>query len=131
MCAMTVKHTPAELKLHRNSRLLEITFDDGTRFQLPCEYLRVYSPSAEVRGHGPGTWKLELGKENVTISELLPVGRYAVKIVFDDGHDSGLYDWNYLYKLGSKRRDLWALYLERLARAGESRAAPDPFEELE
>jgi len=128
---VSTKHHPTELKLHQKSRLLEIAFDDGARFHLPCEYLRVYSPSAEVRGHGPATAKLQLGKEQVNITDLLPVGRYAVKIVFDDGHDSGLYDWNYLYTLGEKRQLLWALYLEKLARAGERRSAADPFEELQ
>lgn len=128
---MPGKHLPTEFKLHRQSRMLEISFDDGARFRLPCEYLRVYSPSAEVRGHGPGAWKLQLGKEGVDITDLQPVGRYAVKIFFDDGHDTGLYDWNYLYTLGNKRRELWALYLERLERAGEQRTAPDPFEALE
>jgi DUF971 family protein len=128
---MPKKHLPTELKLHRESRLLEITFDDGVRFRLPCEYLRVYSPSAEVRGHAPGAWKLQLGKENVNINDLQQVGRYAVKMVFDDGHNTGLYDWNYLYTLGNKRQELWGLYLERLERAGEKRNGPDPFDALE
>ena len=86
---MPKRHLPTELKLHRESRLLEITFDDSACFRLPCEYLRVYSPSAEVRGHTPGAWKLQLGKENVNITDLQQVGRYAVKIVFDDGHNTG------------------------------------------
>lgn len=128
---MPERHLPTELKLHRESRLLEIIFDDGARFHLPCEYLRVYSPSAEVRGHTPGAWKLQLGKENVNITDLQPVGRYAVKIFFDDGHDTGLYDWNYLYTLGNKRQELWALHLEYLEKAGEKRNGPDPFDVLE
>lgn len=128
---MTKKYTPTEIKLHQQSRILEIAFDDGARFQLPCEYLRVYSPSAEVRGHTPGAWKLQSGKEKVNITDIQPVGQYAIKIVYDDGHDTGLYDWKYLYKLGENADELWALQLERLANAGESRNGPDPFEALE
>jgi DUF971 family protein len=127
---MKTKHLPTELTLHRQSRVLEVAFDDGVRFRLPCEYLRVYSPSAEVRGHAPGTWKLEVGKEGVNITDLQQVGSYAVKIVFDDGHRTGLYDWGYLYKLGQNTEELWGLYLERLEKAGKKRNGPDPFEDL-
>ena len=124
---MSTKPRPTELRLHQKSRVLEIGFEDGARFLLPYEYLRVYSPSAEVRGHTPGTWKLQLGKENVGITDIKPVGSYAVKIFFDDGHHTGLYDWGYLHNLGRKRTQLWELYLERLAQAGEKREGPDPF----
>jgi len=127
---MSQKHRPTEIKLHQKSRVLEISFDDGARFQLPCEYLRVFSPSAEVRGHTADAWKLETGKEMVNIDDLEQVGGYAVKIYFDDGHKTGLYDWNYLYNMGESSAELWALYLERLKRAGERRRGPDPFESL-
>lgn len=112
---------PSEIKLHQQSRLLEITFEDGTCYQLPYEYLRVYSPSAEVAGHGPGQEVLQAGKKDVGIKELVPVGSYAVQINFDDGHDTGLYTWEHLYKLGKNRAVLWQDYLDRLAAAGESR----------
>jgi DUF971 family protein len=119
---------PTEINLRQRSRVLEIEFDDGAHFRLPCEYLRVYSPSAEVRGHTPDQAKLQVGKEAVNISDLQQVGTYAVKIVFDDGHRSGLYDWRYLYKLGRAWQPLWLDYLDRLKDAGRSRTAPDPFE---
>ena len=112
---------PTEIKLHHQSRLLEIAFDDGACFQLPYEFLRVYSPSAEVRGHGPGQETLQVGKKNVGVLEVLPVGSYAMKIVYDDGHDSGLYTWEYLHELGQHQADLWQNYLERLTAAGGSR----------
>jgi DUF971 family protein len=127
---MTRRHLPTEIKLHQKSRVLEVAFDDGARFRLPCEYLRVYSPSAEVRGHGPGTWKLQVGKEGVNITDIQQVGGYAVKLFFDDGHKTGLYDWGYLYTLGRKREELWELYLERLRQAGTKRLGPDPFASL-
>ncbi|MDO6459281.1 DUF971 domain-containing protein [Granulosicoccaceae sp. 1_MG-2023] len=114
---------PTDICLHRQSRLLELTFDDGFRCQLPCEYLRVYSPSAEVRGHGPGQEVLQTGKEDVAIDDIKPVGNYAVKLVFDDGHDSGLYDWDYLYSLGQNQQANWENYLQRLAAAGVERKA--------
>jgi DUF971 family protein len=104
---------PIEIKLRRAARLLEVTFEDGTRFELPFEYLRVYSPSAEVKGHGPGQETLVLGKESVGIRAIEPVGQYAVKLVFDDGHDTGLYTWKYLYELGRDHREKWAHYLAR------------------
>ena len=122
---------PTEIKLHRKSRVLEIAYDDGARFQLPCEYLRVFSPSAEVRGHAPGEAKLQVGKENVSITDLQPVSNYALKLFFDDGHRSGLYDWQYLYKLGRGWQPLWYDYLKRLQDVGYARQAPDPFDELQ
>jgi DUF971 family protein len=112
---------PTDIKLHRKSRLLEIVFDDGSRFELPCEYLRVYSPSAEVRGHGPGQDVLQVGKEDVTIAEIRPVGHYAIAPVFSDGHDSGIYTWELLYNLGIHQAELWSEYLRRLEQAGYRR----------
>lgn len=112
---------PTEIKLHQQSRMLEIAFDDGASYQLPCELLRVYSPSADVSGHGPGQESLQVGKKNVGITELVPVGSYAVQINFDDGHDTGLYTWEYLYKLGKNQSALWQQYLDRMAAAGASR----------
>ncbi|HXW10087.1 MAG TPA: DUF971 domain-containing protein [Steroidobacteraceae bacterium] len=109
---------PLEIKLRRQSRLLEIAFDDGRRFELPFEYLRVYSPSAEVKGHGPGQETLQLGKHDVQINSIDPVGHYAVRLVFDDGHDSGLYAWGYLYELGATHAEKWEHYLERVAKLG-------------
>jgi DUF971 family protein len=121
---------PTEIQLHQRSRILEIAYDDGARFRLPCEYLRVYSPSAEVRGHSPDSAVLQVGKEQVNIADLQQVGNYAVKIIFDDGHRSGLYDWQYLYKLGRAWQPLWLDYLERLKAVGQTRTGPDPFAEL-
>ncbi|MGE5027567.1 MAG: gamma-butyrobetaine hydroxylase-like domain-containing protein [Betaproteobacteria bacterium] len=112
---------PTEIKLHQKSRLLEIAFSDGKRFELPCEFLRVYSPSAEVRGHGPGQEVLQVGKMNVEITDIQPVGSYAVQLVFSDGHDSGLYSWDYLYDLGVNQESLWQQYLARLKEAGAKR----------
>ena len=114
---------PTEIKLHQVSKVLEIHFDDGQSFNLPCEYLRVFSPSAEVRGHGPGQETLQIGKENVNITAIEPVGHYAVKLVFDDGHDSGIYSWQYLYELGTEHEQNWRDYLERLQKAGLKRQA--------
>ncbi len=110
-----------EMKLHQQSRSLEVHFSDGAHFDLPCEYLRVYSPSAEVRGHFGVGAKLVTGKQQVNISAIKPVGQYAVKIVFDDGHDSGLFDWDYLYKLGKQYGVLWTQYLDRCREAGVAR----------
>jgi len=110
-------HHPSSITLHQQSRNLEISFSDGARFELPCEYLRVYSPSAEVRGHAGNMLKLVTGKQQVNIKDMLPIGQYAIKIVFDDGHKSGLYDWDYLYKLGQNHAELWADYLARCAKA--------------
>ena len=114
---------PTEIKLHQASRLLEVAFEDGACFQLPCEYLRVFSPSAEVRGHGPGSGVLVTGKENVNITAIEPVGNYAVRLVFDDGHSTGLYSWNILYDLGRDRESQWQDYLRRLAEVGYQRQA--------
>ncbi len=113
--------TPTDITLHKKSRLLEISFSDGAHFKLPCEYLRVYSPSAEVRGHGPGQETLQTGKRNVEISELAAVGNYAIQPFFSDGHDTGIYSWDLLYQLGAEYDALWADYLERLEAAGENR----------
>lgn len=113
--------TPTEITLHQQSKVLEIAFDDGARFKLPFEFLRVYSPSAEVRGHGPGQETLQIGKRNVLLTDVEPAGSYAVKLIFDDGHDSGLYSWKYLYELGRDRDANWTTYLGRLASAGKSR----------
>jgi len=113
--------SPTEIKLHQKSRLLEIAFEDGKRFTLPFEFLRVYSPSAEVRGHGPGQEVLQIGKKDVEITQVEPVGSYAVQLVFSDGHDSGLYAWNFLYNLGENQDSMWAHYLERMQEAGASR----------
>lgn len=112
---------PTEIKLHQSSRMLEVAFEDGARFQLPCEYLRVFSPSAEVRGHGPGPGVLVTGKEAVNISAIEPVGNYAVKLVFDDGHATGLYSWTVLHDLGLNQDSNWQDYLRRLAEVGYQR----------
>lgn len=114
---------PTEIKLHQTSRVLEVAFEDGAHFRLPCEYLRVFSPSAEVRGHGPGTSTLVTGKEQVNITAIEPVGHYAVKLVFDDGHATGLYSWNILHDLGVNQESNWQDYLRRLTEAGHPRRA--------
>lgn len=105
---------PTEIKLRSRSRVLEVSFADGQRFELPFEYLRVHSPSAEVKGHGPGQEVLVLGKQAVGLKAVEPVGQYAVKLVFDDGHDTGLFTWKYLYELGRDREPKWALYQQRV-----------------
>ena len=115
------KVTPTEIQLHQKSRVLEIAFDDGSRYELTCEYLRVHSPSAEVAGHGPGQEVLQIGKEDVNITAIEPVGNYAIQLVFDDNHSSGLYSWEYLYKLGAEREKKWQEYLDRLEAAGHKR----------
>ena len=112
---------PTDIRLHQKSRLLEISFDDNTTCMLSCEFLRVYSPSAEVRGHGPGQETLQVGKEDVNITAISPVGNYAVKLTFSDGHDTGLYSWDYLYELGSHYEALWREYIGRLEMAGVKR----------
>ncbi len=117
------KVRPTDIKLHQKSRVLEVAFDDGSRFSLPCEYLRVYSPSAEVRGHGPGQEVLQVGKENVNIANIEPVGTYAVCLHFDDGHSTGIYSWDWLHHLGTEQERLWKEYLDRLAKAGVTRKA--------
>ena len=116
---------PTEIKLHQQSRVLEIAFDDGAHYQLSCEFLRVYSPSAEVRGHGIGNEVLQFGKEQVNITAIEPVGNYAVKLVFDDGHDSGLYSWEYLHKIGANQQQMWQQYLDKLEQAGHTRQTAD------
>ena len=112
---------PTGITLHQKSRVMEIAFSDGRSFRLPYEFLRVYSPSAEVRGHGPGQEVLQVGKRNVEIRSLEPVGSYAVQPQFSDGHDTGIYSWDYLYELGENQGALWNEYLKRLAAAGASR----------
>jgi DUF971 family protein len=105
---------PTDIKLHQLSRVLEVSFDNGEIFNLPCEYLRVYTPSAEALGHAPGQEILQTGKENVNISAIRPVGNYGIEPTFSDGHNSGIYSWDMLYKLGSEYQTLWANYLEAL-----------------
>jgi DUF971 family protein len=114
---------PTEIRLRRQSRQLQIAYADGQRFELPFEFLRVHSPSAEVKGHGPGQEVLVVGKQQVDIRAIEPVGQYAVRLIFDDGHDSGLYSWKYLYELGTERDALWQRYLERCAQAAAEGAA--------
>lgn len=114
---------PTEITLHQASKVLEVTFADGKTFKLPCEFLRVYSPSAEVRGHGPGQETLQTGKKDVGILGVEPVGQYAVQFKFSDGHDTGIYSWDLLYDYGLKQDAMWRDYLERLAKAGASRDA--------
>ena len=117
---------PTDIKLHQKSRILEVAFEDGNAFRFSCEYLRVYSPSAEVRGHGPGQEVLQIGKEQVHITNIEPVGNYAVRLQFDDGHATGLYSWEWLYHLGINRERLWREYLEKLEQAGCQRQDPPP-----
>lgn len=118
--------TPESLTLHGASRVLEIGFSNGAQFRIPFELMRVYSPSAEVQGHGPGQEVLQTGKRQVTVVDIEPVGNYAVKPTFSDGHDSGLFTWEYLYFLGSQEKELWADYERRLQAAGADRDAPMP-----
>lgn len=115
---------PTEVTVHQHSRALEIAFDDGARFRIPFELMRVYSPSAEVQGHGPGQEVLQTGKREVTVNGIEPMGNYAIRPTFSDGHDSGLFTWSYLYKLGREQDALWASYLRRLEEAGADRDAP-------
>lgn len=112
---------PTEIKLHQKSRMLEIAFADGKVFQLSCEFLRVYSPSAEVRGHGPGQEVLQAGKKSVDITKIEPVGSYAVQLTFSDGHDTGIYSWDLLYDYGMRQQEMWQHYLKRMEDAGASR----------
>ena len=116
--------TPTALTVHGQSRVLEIAFSDGAAFRIPFELMRIYSPSAEVQGHGPGEEILQTGKREVEIVQLEPVGNYAIKPVFSDGHESGLYSWDYLYHLGTDDKQLWADYAARLSAAGVDRDAP-------
>ena len=113
--------TPTEIRYDRASRVLRVAFDDGASFALPAEYLRVESPSAEVQGHGPGQRMYVRGKQNVAIAEVEPVGHYAVRLVFDDGHDSGIFSWDWLYELGSRQTEKWDAYLAALAARGLAR----------
>jgi len=117
---------PTEITVHSASRVLEIAFNDGKRFRFPFEFLRVFSPSAEVRGHGPGQERLQVGKRDVTIQSVDTVGHYAVQPIFSDGHDTGLYSWDYLYELGIHQDAMWQDYLQRLAAAGASRESAEP-----
>ncbi|HAZ60661.1 MAG TPA: 1-(5-phosphoribosyl)-5-((5-phosphoribosylamino)methylideneamino)imidazole-4-carboxamide isomerase [Gammaproteobacteria bacterium] len=117
---------PSAITLHQKSRLLEVVFGPDERYELSCEFLRVHSPSAEVRGHGPGQGELPLGKEHVNILTIEPVGQYAVRLVFDDGHDTGLYTWAYLQRLGRDRDRLWQTYLDARAAAGAARPGLPP-----
>ncbi len=115
---------PTEINLHQKSRVLEIAFDDGKTFSLPCEYLRVFSPSAEVQGHGPGQGVLQIGKQDVNIERIEQVGSYAIQLYFDDNHDTGIYAWTTLYDLGINYDKYWADYLQRLEEAGHMRPEP-------
>jgi len=119
-------HVPVSLTVHQQSRALEIAFDDGAAFRIPFELMRVYSPSAEVQGHGPGQETLQTGKRDVVVTAIEPVGHYAVKPTFSDGHDTGLFTWDYLYRLGTHQDELMVQYLERLALAGLDRDADMP-----
>lgn len=112
---------PTDIRLHRKSRLVELCYDGGERYELPCEYLRVFTPSAEARGHGPGQEVLQTGKRDVEIERIEPVGTYALRFVFSDGHDSGLYSWDLLHNLAVHRDALWADYLDQLEAHGLSR----------
>ncbi len=116
---------PVNINLHQKSRVLEIEYEDGTKHQLPCEYLRVYSPSAEVTGHGPGQEILQLNKEEVNIEGIESQGNYALKFIFDDKHDTGIYTWEYLYELGNNYEEKWQDYLNRLKKAGHERRKID------
>jgi DUF971 family protein len=116
--------TPTAITVHAQSRLFEIRFSDGAAFSIPFELMRVYSPSAEVQGHGPGQEVLQTGKREIAIVELEPIGNYAVKPVFSDGHESGIFSWDYLYHLGKQHEQLWQDYLQRLQQAGADRDSP-------
>ena len=121
---------PTEIKLHQKSRVLEIEFADGKTFMLPCEFLRVHSPSAEVRGHGPGQEVLQMGKRTIEITAIEPVGTYAIQPRFSDGHNTGIYSWEVLYDYGLRQEEMWQHYLKRLEEAGASREpGPAPFEQ--
>lgn len=123
--------SPTEIKLHQQSRLLEISFADGKTFQMSCEFLRIHSPSAEVRGHGPGQEVLQIGKKEVTITDIEPVGNYAINLFFSDGHNTGIYSWSSLYDYGLHQDEMWQRYLQRMEEAGASReqvAGSIPFD---
>ncbi len=117
---MTDAHKPVEINLHQKSRVLEISYSDGERFELSYEFLRVLSPSAEVQGHGPGQGTLQVGKQDVIITHIEPVGHYAIQPTFDDGHDTGIYSWETLYDMGKNRDRYWKEYLEKLEKAGHT-----------
>ncbi len=116
---------PTEINLHQASHVLEIAFDDGERFNMSTEYLRVYSPSAEVQGHGPGQEVLQIGKQDVNITKIEQVGNYAIQLFFDDNHDTGIYSWDTLYNLGKNMEENWKNYLEKLKEAGHERPEPN------
>jgi DUF971 family protein len=118
--------TPQDITVHGASRVLEVSFSDGASFRIPFELMRVFSPSAEVQGHGPGQEVLQTGKREVTLTELAPIGNYAVQPTFSDGHDTGIFSWEYLYFLGAQQDQLWADYERRLGEAGVTRDAPMP-----
>jgi DUF971 family protein len=118
--------SPTAVTVHQRSRMLEVAFDDGATFRIPFELMRVYSPSAEVQGHGPGQEVLQTGKRDVTVVAVEPVGHYALQPRFSDGHDTGIFSWDYLYHLGSQHDDLWRRYEQRLAEAGATRDTPMP-----
>ena len=113
---------PTSINLHKHSRVLEIAYDDGSHFEFTCEFLRVHSPSADVRGHGPGQGTLQTGKEKVSITGIEPVGNYAIKLIFDDGHQTGIYSWDYLYDMGCNQEQYWRDYLAELEQAGHKRS---------
>lgn len=121
---------PTDIKLHQKSKVLDVSFDSNETFSFSCEFLRVYSQSSEVTGHGPGQEVLQLNKENVNIENITPVGNYAVKLHFDDGHDTGLYTWERLYDLGQNQQDYWVDYLRRLMRAGHQHAELDKLKQI-
>jgi DUF971 family protein len=118
---MSSSPRPTDITLHRASHVLEVAFDTGETFQLPCEYLRAHSPSAEVQGHGPGQRVLQHGKQHVNIAEIVPVGHYGVLLKFDDGHETGIFSWTVLYDLGTHQQKNWQAYLDALTQAGLSR----------
>lgn len=126
---MAEKHIPTEITYHAKAHLMEIAFNTGERFELPAEYLRVYSPSAEVQGHGPGQEVLQIGKQDVAINRIEQVGNYAVQLFFDDNHDTGIYSWDTLYRLGKEYPSLWPRYLQRLQDAGHKRPPPKHAQE--
>ena len=121
---MSNKPKPTDINLHQASHVLEITFNEGSTFNLPTEYLRVYSPSAEVQGHGPGEEKLQIGKQDVNVERIEQVGNYAIQLFFDDNHDTGIFSWDTLYRLGKEQETLWPTYLEKLKAAGHERPEP-------
>ena len=122
--AESIDTFPTDIKLHKVSRILEVTFDNGQTFQLPCEYLRVFTPSAEAMGHAPGQETLQVGKENITINSIRPIGNYCISPDFSDGHNSGIYTWELLYKLGNEYDVIWPGYLEELKAANHTRMEP-------